>query len=77
MIINLLRKYLRISGITSFTSDLFKDEQKRYARVRQAYSDKESEMIDLLAKNSTDNTFKLIKEYDVIESVLEGQNQSK
>lgn len=37
---------------TSFTYDSFKDEQKRYPRVREAYADKEELVKELLAKNS-------------------------
>ena len=78
--------------LSSFiTADSFKDEQKRYSRVRQAYKDKESNVLDLLkensiennklriylrafkqekkielwAKNSSDKSYRLIKEYKV------------
>ena len=38
--------------LASFTTDSFKNEQLKYSRVRQAYEDKETNMLDLLAENS-------------------------
>ena len=38
----------------SFISDSFKDEQLKYPRVRQAYIDKESDMLSLLQDNHLD-----------------------
>ena len=77
--------------ITSFLFGSFKDEQRRYPRVRKAYADKDSlvknllernsidiknlniylrvfkleKKIELWAKNKTDHSYKLIREYDV------------
>lgn len=79
---------------TSFSFNSFKDEQKKYPRVRQAYIDKELIIIDLLernsidinklqiyiqvfklekklelwAKNKSDNSHKLIREYDICDT---------
>lgn len=44
-----------IVTLSSFSTGSFKDEQKKYARVRQAYADKEMIVKDLLAKNGIDN----------------------
>jgi murein L,D-transpeptidase YafK len=75
----------------SFSNASFKDEQRRYPRVRKAYTDKDSivknlsernfidiknlniylrvfkleKKIELWAKNKTDNSYKMIKEYDI------------
>ncbi|RLD71441.1 MAG: hypothetical protein DRJ10_19455, partial [Bacteroidetes bacterium] len=38
--------------LTSFSTDSFKDEQKKYPRVRQAYKEKESNVLALLKKNA-------------------------
>lgn len=80
--------------LTSFSFDSFKDKQKKYSRVRQAYADKDSIVIDLLeknsidiknlriylrafksekkielwAKNKSDNSYKLIREYDICQT---------
>lgn len=82
---------LLLSFLFSFTNNPFKEEQLKYQRVRQAYKEKESSMlenlennsidknklriylrafkkekkIELWAKNSTDKTYKLIKEYKI------------
>lgn len=82
---------LTLFFLFSFTNDSFKDDQLRYQRVRQAYKEKESNMLELLennsidrnklriylrvykkekkielwAKNSTDKTYTLIKEYKI------------
>jgi len=80
--------------MTSFSFDSFRNEQKKYARVRQAYLDKESVLTDLLtkntiniddlqiylrafksekkielwAKNKSDDSYKLIREYDICQT---------
>jgi murein L,D-transpeptidase YafK len=38
----------------SFSASSFKDEQKKFSRVRQAYKDKESVVLGMLAQNSID-----------------------
>jgi murein L,D-transpeptidase YafK len=89
-----MRKFLIIFAsllFLSFTSGKFKEQQKKYSRVRTAYSEKEAGMkklltdhsiqienfviylrafkyekeIELWAKNKSDESFKLIKTYDV------------
>jgi murein L,D-transpeptidase YafK len=40
----------------SFQSDSFKDLQKKYARVRKAYNDKEANMIALLKNKKIDQS---------------------
>lgn len=83
--------FILIFTLTSFSTGSFKNEQKKYSRVRQAYTDKESIVNDLLsknliytknlriylrafksdkkielwAKNQSDKSYKLIKEYDI------------
>ena len=83
-----------ILTLTSFSIESFKDEQKKYPRVRQAYADKESIVKDLLIKNSIDSknlqiylrafkvdkkielwaknksdvSYKLIKEYEICQT---------
>ena len=83
-----------ILTLTSFSTGSFKDEQKNYPRVRQAYADKESIVKDLLIKNSIDSknlqiylrafkidkkielwaknksdvSYKLIKEYEICQT---------
>lgn len=93
-----MKKFLILSIIvltfTAFVTQSFKEEQKKYSRVRQAYSDKETIVKDLLlsnsieinylriylrsfkaektielwAKNSTDSSYKLIKEYEICQT---------
>lgn len=43
-----------LAFLTAFKSDSFKAEQKRYSRVRQAYSDKAEVLKNLLSKKSID-----------------------
>lgn len=43
-----------IISLCSFDSDSFKDEQLKYSRVRQAYQDKEENMLALLEENRID-----------------------
>lgn len=40
--------------LASFSNSSFKDDQKKYSRVRTAYAEKESSMLELLEKNSID-----------------------
>lgn len=83
-----------ILTLTSFSIGSFRDDQKKYPRVRQAYADKESIVKDLLikgpidlknlriylrvfkvekkielwAKNKSDISYKLIKEYEICQT---------
>ena len=43
-----------ILGLTAFTTDSFKTQQKKYPRVRQAYSDKEGSVKNLCKEKSLD-----------------------
>ena len=87
--------------MTSFSFDSFRNEQKKYARVRQAYHEKESLITDLLtinsidienlqiylrafksekkvelwAKNKSNVSYKLIREYDICQT--SGENGPK
>ncbi|MEN8119291.1 MAG: L,D-transpeptidase family protein [Bacteroidota bacterium] len=45
-------KIILVIFLFSFKTDSFKDDQKKYARVRQAYKEKEANILALLKKNS-------------------------
>lgn len=44
--------FVSLLFLSSFNADTFKENQLQYSRVRQAYEDKESSMLDLLTENN-------------------------
>lgn len=66
----------------SFSNDSFKDDQLRYSRVREAYKDKESNMLDILTSSSIDKDklriyIRAFKQEKVIELWAKNSSDSK
>lgn len=76
----LLYLILFIFGLTSFLTISFKESQKKYSRVQEAYKEKESTIIQLLKNKSLDVSkleiyIRVFKDEDILE--LWGKNSSE